>query len=476
MKSIKYFLMVASVFLSGCSFEPRACSPDVNPPPAWRTPADPETTECNLRWWESLADPVLNELILVAVNNNKDLQVAAWRVREYLGNFQIARAPLFPQLDLEALALRRSFPFNPSFLNIDPPGSLKYRKLDFLLSYEIDLWGKFRSQANAAFAQLMAQIDNRRTVVLTLVSSVARDYVTLRELDLELQISYQTLASRKESLQLAIDRFEGGLTSEIEVTQAASAYDETLAEVVRLEAEIPQQENDLSVLLGQNPHSIMRGRALDQFSFPCTVPAGLPSELLVRRPDILKAEEMLLAANAQIGMARAAFFPQISLTALYGWESLELQGLFSGASHTWQYGTNLLQTIFAGGALRGQLKVAEAQQQEAIYNYQQVVLNAFKEVENSLVGLQQAKKLVDVETDRVKVVKEYLQLAWLRYYEGQTDYLVYLDAERQLYRAEISLAKAQGSVYLNLIALYKALGGGWVLDADANLEFCASQP
>jgi multidrug efflux system outer membrane protein len=304
---------------------------------------------------------------------------------------------------------------------------------------------------------------------LTLVSAVAEAYIFLRQLDLELEIALATLESRRESLQIAKYRFEGGVTSEIEVTQAEFAYQDTLGSLKQLERLIPQQENLLSILLGQNPGSILRGKSVYQLTLPKEVPMGLPSDLLERRPDILQAENQLIAANANIGVARAAFFPQISLTGLFGGDSFELKKVFTKGARTWQIGGTLLQQIFTGGALIGQLRVTEAQKEEAVFGYEQTILNAFREVDDALIGHKKAKEEVIVRKAEVDALKEYLHLAWLRYYEGETQYLTVLDAERQLFAAEIQQAETQGDLFTTLVQIYKALGGGWVVDADSTL-------
>jgi multidrug efflux system outer membrane protein len=258
------------------------------------------------------------------------------------------------------------------------------------------------------------------------------------------------------------------------VTQAVSAYEEALAAIKNLERQIPQQENLISVLLGQSPHEILRGKAVYQFTLPKEIPTGLPSDLLERRPDIVQAEKLLIAANANIGVARAAFFPQINLTGLYGAESFQWKSLFSKTARTWQIGGNLLQAIFTGGRLMGQLDMTKAEKQEALFQYEQTILTAFQEVDDALIAHKISKELVEVYTVQVEALKEYLHLAWLRYYEGQTQYLTVLDAERQLFSAQIILAEAQGAVFITLTDLYKALGGGWVIDADTNLRVCVS--
>lgn len=463
----KAFLIVLLPFLClSCNLEPIYRRPDMELPESWRIESNDETTCANIEWWRELGDPILDTLIFQALQNNKDLQVAAWRVCEFYAHYKIVNSKLYPQLDLEGSALRERFPAQATFLPLgfDPIQS-EYRYA-FNLDLEIDFWGKIQSLSHAAFAEMMASVENRRQVVLALVTSVANSYILLRQLDLELEIALQIVADRQEYLRLATLRFQTGLTSEIEVMQATSILEESEAIVVSLQTLIPLEENLLSVLLGANPTCITRGKTLKELHLISNIPAGLPSELLCRRPDILEAESLLIAANANIGAARALFFPAISLTGLLGAESFQLSTLFAKSSQAWALGGSFIQQIFTGGRLVNQLKLTIAEKQAMIYEYEQTVLNAFKEVNDALISHEQAKKLVIVQRRRVVAEAQYLHLAWLRYYDGEADYLTVLDAERGFFDAQISLAKAQGNTFTTLVAIYKSLGGGWVLDAD----------
>lgn len=462
-------LLMLLLFLPGCSLAPRYIRPVVNPPYCWKVESNQAPTEFNQRFWEALGDPVLNALVMEALQNNRDLQVAAWRVVQFYGEFLQVRSALFPQLGLNATALREKFSYvNAPLTNPNPISS--FYSYEFNLSYQIDLWGKLRNATKAACQQLLASEENRRSVVLTLVSAVADSYIFLRQLDRQLAISKATVAVRQEAAKIAQERFVGGLTSEIEVTQSIALLDEALVVVVSLEEQIPLQENLISVLIGKNPSLIWRGREVDEFSFPYPVPTGLPSTLLTNRPDILAAEHLLMASNAQIGVARAAFFPQLTLTGLFGGASFELNKLFSKPAQMWQIGGTLFQPIFTGGLLTGQLVEAIAENREAYYKYQQTVLNAFKEVNDALISHLQARELVQVEEHRVKDLKLYLELSWYRYYEGTADYLVVLNASQELFNGELDLASAQGKVMITLVDIFKATGGGWVWDADVYLR------
>ncbi len=307
---------------------------------------------------------------------------------------------------------------------------------------------------------------------MTLVGSVASAYVQLRQLDLQLQLSRHITETRKESLRIATARFQGGLTSKIEMDQSLAVYQESIGVVVELERLVPQQENLLCVLLGEPSHTLKRGKPLPELLLPNAVPTGEPSDLLTRRPDIVQAENKLKAAHADIGVARAAFFPQLTFSSLFGFDSLHIKKLFKRNSQNWEIGGAFLQAIFTGGALVGQLKIADAQKQEMLFQYEQTILEALKEVNSFLIGFEKSKEVLEADLVRVAALKDYLELAWYRYYEGQTEYLTVVDAEREVFSAELDMVDAQGEQFLVLVKLYKALGGGWVEEVDSQaLEY-----
>lgn len=469
---MKKILLVSLGLLStSCvNLAPTYVAPDMAVPSSWREEEGDGQAVSNSAWWESLGDPVLGELINIALQNNKDLQVAAWRVSEYFAQYQKILGGLFPQISGMVGGLKEKVSVDEDFLPLQANPITPDFHLNVAMSFELDFWSKTRNASSAAFSQYLAEIENRRTVVLVLVSSVAQAYVYLRQLDLQLSIAKSIVESRKESLEIARYRFEGGLTSEIEVEQALSVYQEAIVMVKNLEREVPQQENLLSVLLGQAPGPIVRGKTIHQLELPKQVELGKPEELLTRRPDILRLENLLRAANADIGVARAAFFPQVSLSGLFGVDSLQLKTLLENASTTWLLGGSLLQTIFAGGSLVAQLRITEAQKQEMIFSYEQSILKALQEVNDACIGWQKSQEIYDATLEEVVALKEYLKLAWYRYYNGQTQYLTVLDAERKVFDAELSLASAQSDQFLYLINLYKALGGGWVIHEDQRVQ------
>jgi outer membrane protein, multidrug efflux system len=312
---------------------------------------------------------------------------------------------------------------------------------------------------------LLATEDGRRAILLTLVAAVANEYIALCALDKQLEISRRTADSRGESVRLFELRYKGGVVAELELEQVRSEYEQALAAIPDLERQIVLQENLISVLLGSNPGPIPRGRSLDELALP-RVPAGLPSELLDRRPDLLQAEQNLVAANAEIGAAKALYFPTISLTGQAGTLSTQWSKLFTADSRTWNFGPTITLPIFTAGAIRGQVAQAEARQQQALYQYQQAIQTAFRETEDALVGQLKLREQLTVQARRVKALRGYARLARLRYDNGYTSFLEVLDAERSLFNAELDYTRNQGDLFQALVNLYKAMGGGWVVQAN----------
>ena len=451
---------LVALLLSGCMIGPDYFRPVVDAPPAWRLSDQDAKDLANSSWWEQFGDPVLNGLIATALRENKDLLVASARIDEYAGRYGITRSQLFPQVSAAADGNKQK--------NV-PSGSLvkeTYNTYDTLLSasWEIDLWGKIRRQSEAANAQLIATEEGRQGVILSLVASVAGGYTTLRDLDRQLQIATDTANTRAASYQLFKDRYEGGVISLLELSQNKSQYEEALASIPPLEKAIAQQENALSILLGRNPQPIARGRTIDQLSVPA-VPQGLPSSLLERRPDLRQAEQTLIAANAQIGAAKAAYYPSISLTGMFGVASTSLSSLFTSSSQIWQYGGSLGLPIFNAGLLAGQVQVAEAQQQQALFSYQKAIQNAFREVNDSLIDQDRTRAQLETQRQQVASLQQYADTARLRYDNGYTSYLEVLDAERSLFQAQLQYTQTQQTRLQAMINLYKAMGGGWVSEA-----------
>lgn len=451
--------------ISSCNFSPPWHRPCVEMPANWRWHGGEFCAIANIRWWQQFGDPFLDCYIAIALQNNKTIKIAIENVNAAYAQLGIVRSELYPSLNFSASGFREE---SSAIVPVFPGGSRYFDlfNIAFNASYELDVWGRIRNASDAALAQLLGQIDARRTVGLTLVSSVASAYVQLRLYDMQLKISLDTLKSRKYSYELADIRFKEGLTSQLEVWQAKSEMEGAAVQVRQFQLLIAQQEDFLSVLLGQPPHDIERGLDLEQLIRPCIVPANLPSSLLNQRPDILQAEKQVIAANAGIGEARANFFPQITLTGNYGGESTQLSNILSGAARTWMYGATIVQPIFQGFLLTNQLRLAETQKRLTIFNYQQTVLQALQEVNDAIIAHIRTKQLVQINKQRVHSLSESLKLATLQYNEGETDYLNVLDAERNLFSAQLDLAQTEADYLLTYISLYKALGGGWVIDAD----------
>jgi len=465
MRKVIVFLFFA-LFVSGCMMGPNYQRPDVDTPQTWRFEDKEAKDVANTAWWKQFNDPVLNELITISLQENKDVKIAAAVIEEFMGRYGVVRAPLYPQIGAGAIAGRdRATEEGPAPMSSAVENPANNYQVFLNVSWEIDLWGKLRRATEAARADLLSTEEARRTIILSLVTSVAGAYINLRDLDKQLEIAKQTAKAREDSYKLFKLRFEGGVISELELSQVKSEYEAALAAIPLLEKTIIQQENTLSVLLGRNPGAIQRGKTVDDLVLPC-IPAGLPSDLLVNRPDIRQAEQNLISANAQIGVARAQYFPTISLTGLFGWASTDLSDLFSGPAKTWSWAVPVAAPIFTGGAISGQVKAAEAIQHQTLVRYQQVIQNAFRETEDSLVDQRKTKEQLQTLKQQVGSLTDYAQIARLRYDNGYTSYIEVLDAERSLFNAQLTYAQTQGVLFQAMINLYKAIGGGWITEAE----------
>jgi multidrug efflux system outer membrane protein len=455
-----------SLGLGGCLLGPDYVRPTVPTPATFRFEGSEAAEVANAMWWEQFGDPVLNDLIAAALADNKDVKIAAARVDQFLGQFVTTRSALFPQVNagFEASRQRSSIAGLPTL----PPGvNPVFNEFQAPLSaaWEIDFFGKVRRQTESARASLLATEEGRRATILSLVASVASSYINLRDLDQQLSIAKATTESRAGSVKVFQARFSGGDVSQMELAQSESEYEASLATIPQIETQIAQQEDALSVLLGRNPGPILRGRELTELEVP-PVPAGLPSDLLQRRPDLRQAEQNLIAANALIGAARALYFPSISLTGLFGTASGQFSKLFTGPARIWSYAGSLTVPIFTAGSISGQVSQAEAQQQQALFQYQQSIQVAFQEVDDALIALQKSREQLVVQGRQVDALRTYSRLARLRYEGGYTSYIEVLDAERSLFNAQLSYTQTNGLVFTSLIGLYKAMGGGWVVEAE----------
>ena len=452
-------LMLPALLLTACAVGPDYRRPDIDTPEEWIYASEEAAQTANARWWRQFDDPVLNQLIVTALRENKDVRIAAARVEEFIGRLRTTRGGLFPQFGYDLDGQRQKTPA--------PGGAGIGESYGAVINarWEIDLWGKLRRASEAARADLLASEEARRTVILTLVSAVANTYIGLRSLDRQLEVAIRTRDSRKEALNIFEMRYRGGVVSQMELAQVRSEYEQAAAAVPVQERRIARTENALSVLLGRNPGPIPRGRRIDELALP-PVPEALPSSLLEQRPDIRQAEQALIAANARIGVARARYFPSISLTGFFGSVSNELSDLFSGPAGTWNFAGNITGPIFTAGAISGEVQTATALQQQALLRYQQTVQQAFREVEDALIGHRKFREQLAAQRRRVAALADYARLARLRYDSGYTSYLEVVDAERSLFNAELSYARNQSDVYAALVDIYKSIGGGWVVEAE----------
>lgn len=456
----------SALIISACTLGPDYRRPTMDIPSSWRFEEKEARDAANTAWWGQFDDPVLNELIATALKENLDLRTASLRVEEFMGRYGISRAGLFPQAGAAGVAQRKSV---TQYSNPPWPASSDNTYYDFqallTASWEIDIWGRLRRATEAARADLLGTEEGRRAVIMTVVAAVAATYTDLRDLDKQLDIAERTTKSREDSFKLFNLRFDRGLISELELRQIESEYLSALATISLLEKQILQQENALSLLLGHNPGPIVRGKTLDRLVLPA-VPAGIPSQLLERRPDIRRAEQDLIAANARIGVAKALYFPTISLTGFLGLESTELSSLFSGPARIWNYAAQISVPVFNAGGIAGTIKATEALQQQALVRYQQAVQTAFREVEDALIDQAKSREQLARQKKQVEALQAYLGLAKLRYENGYTSYLEVLDAERGLFNAELSYTQTQGVLFRALVNLYKFMGGGWQVEAD----------
>jgi len=455
-------ILAVLVLEAGCMMGPKYKRPAVDVPQQYRAPAPQEASQAsslgNEQWWQVYQDPVLTQLIHTAIAQNYDVRIAAARVLEAQAQVGITRANQLPSASIGANVFSEQ---NAKVSNLFPAYQVNGGELNLSVIWNLDFWGKYRRQTEAARAQLLETEWGQRAVMSSLVANVAATYFQLRALDSELEISQRTLASRQESLKLTQFLESHGSNSGLDVSQAEQLVYTVSETIPDLERQIQQQENVLSVLLGENPQSKPRGRALTEQPVPQNVPAGLPSELLERRPDVRQAEQIVVAANAQIGVAKASFFPSLSLTGLGGLESNALHHFISQPSETWSGAFSVSQPVFQGGALRSQLRLARANWQEAVFSYQQTVQNALEQVSNSLVASQKDREFREQQELLTQAAQQTDQLSEVLYKNGGASYLQVLTSESNYFSAELNLVQAQLNERLALVQLYQAVGGGW---------------
>jgi outer membrane protein, multidrug efflux system len=463
-KKLTTLVLLVSL-VSGCAVGPDYKRPTTSVPSTYRGLTPEQAAEAgpaslaDLKWWEVFQDEQLQGLIRTALQQNYDVRIAATRILQAQAQLGITRADQFPTVTAGDSLTRERTSAEPT-VGL-PPIKTNVYEVNGSFNWELDFWGKFRRATEAAQANLLASQWAREEVISTLVSNVAAAYFQLRELDLELEISQRTLGTRQDSLKLTRSLEVHGATSMLDVRQAEQLVFTAAEEIPDLERRIEQEENFISILLGNNPGAVPRGRRLTDQPHAPEVPAGLPSSLLERRPDIRQAEENLIAANARIGVAKAAYFPQITLTATGGYQSFALSDLFTGPAGLWSFVGALTQPIFEGGRIRSGVRLAKAQQQETLLTYQQTIQGAFRDVSDALIAYRKNQEFRIQQEHLAESAKDAARLSDMRYRGGVTSYLEVLTNDTNYFTAELGLAQAQLNELLALVQVYKALGGGW---------------
>lgn len=462
---LSLILIALFAMASGCAIGPDYRRPAIDVPQAFRFDAEGSREVADSEWWKQFNDPVLAKLVVEALENNKTVKIAAANVDRASGLLMTTSSLFFPQINYGGVAERSRVSKN-TISQLVPGDPYNTFQAVGSASWEIDLWGRIRRLSESARANLYATIEARRGVVLSLITEVASAYVQLRALDEQLRIARDTLNAYRESVRIFELQNKYGQVSGMTVQQARSQYETAAAQIPQIETRIAQTENALSLLLGRNPGPIERGAKLSDLTMP-PIPTGLPSDLLERRPDVLQAEQNLIAANAQVGAAKALFFPTISLTGAAGWASDELSTLFLGPSKLWNYAGNVVGPIFTGGGILGQFRQSSASREAALLGYQQAVQSAFADTENALVSRKNILEQLLAEQRRVAAFREYERLAELQYNGGYTPYLTVLNAQQELFPAELQAVTTNAASFIAVINLYKALGGGWIAKGEA---------
>jgi len=467
---MKQRLVVATLaagLLTGCMVGPNYRRPAVTTPNVFRgsteaTPPTDLTSLADLKWFDVFKDERLQDLVRTALVQNYDLRDAVARVDAARANLGIVRADQFPTVDASADVSANRFSTGGQIPLEGFPQQRTFGTVAInLVSFEADIWGRLRRATEAARAELLASDDTRKSVITTVIAEVAGAYFNLLELDVEMEIAKRTLAAREDSLRLIRVRAQGGVATLLEVREGEQLVYGAAQVIPGTVQQIQQTENAIKLLLGEPPGGIVRGQSLVEQEEPPSVPAGLPSSLLERRPDIRAAEQNLVAANANIGVAKAAYFPRITLTGFFGFQSTELSSLFSGSTNAWQIFPQVTQPIFNGGRLRSNVRLSEAQDQIALVQYERVIQNAFREVSDALVQYRQTREVRSWRERLVAALQDRSRLAYMRYRGGVATLLNALDADRDLFEAELGLAQTRRDELLALVQLYRALGGGW---------------
>lgn len=464
-------LALTTVVVTACApVGPDYKRPELAPPTTYRgVPVTAPESIADTPWWQVFDDAALQALLREAVANNLDLRLAVARVVEARALAGVAKSFLYPEISLSA-----GYAGNQASRNSQPPGALEngdrtYNNTQVVanLSWEADLFGRLRRTNEAAFARYLATEEGRRAVLVTVVSDVATGYFLLRELDLQLEIARRTLAVNDQTVTYYADRLQGGVSNRLEVDQARANRALTGASIPDIERRIAIVENALSVLVGRAPGAIARGRTLEESVLPPAVPVGVPASLLERRPDVIQAERLLVAANADVGAAKALFYPTISLTGSLGTVSGDLGDFLKGDSIIWSIGAGLFQPLFNAGRIRRNHEAAQARFDQAIVVYQRSALNAYREVADALVSIQKFAEMRAEQEGGVVALRDAAELSRLRYETGLSSYLEVLIADQQLFQLELQLARTRGDQFRGLAQLYRSLGGGWQAESSA---------
>jgi outer membrane protein, multidrug efflux system len=467
MQTVVVLFATLTALLAGCTLGPDYQRPALPVPEQHRdaeppVPGREAASLADMQWFALFQDEILQALVRTALENNYDIRVAAARVLEAAAQLGVTRSALLPTIDGTAAVSRDRVSQElsvPLPAGVSPEGNTF--ALGLALTWEVDIWGRIRRQTESARADLFAAEWAQRAVLVTVISQVASAYFTLRELDDELAIAQRTLASRQKSLNLTQLRLERGVSTRLDVTQAQTLLYTAAVTIPQVERQMVQTENAIRLLLAQPPGDILRGRILTEQPIPPEIPAGLPAALLERRPDIRASEEGLISANAQIGAAKALYFPRISITGLLGIESAELDRFIKSRALTWHIGADALQPIFNYGRIRSLNEATQASYLRLLAQYEQTIQTAFREVSDALIGYRKSREQRIQQELLVGSLRDRVGLANQRFFGGLDTYLQVLDAERDLFDAELNLARLQRDERLNIVGLYRALGGGW---------------
>lgn len=452
----------------GCAVGPDYRRPEVAMPDAWNEDLSHAAEAANMEWWKQFEDPVLDELIATALVENKDLSIAAARIAEFAGRLQTSRSDLFPEINYGGSVNRdqRSQEGATPIRRDEERTNTNYLAT-VGVGWELDLWKRIGKASEASRAELLSVVEERQALVLSLVSAVAISYLDLLSLDRQLEITRETVAYRGEWLQVFEKKGAGGQISGLELAQVRSAYEQAAAKVPRVELQISLAENELSILLGRNPGPIQRGKALDTLG-TLEVPQGIPADVLIRRPDVRRKEQSLIAANARISEVRAQYFPKISLTGLFGFASTEISNWLTDSASLWSLGLGMVGPLFTGGRIKGEVRQAEAKQQQMLYDYLKTIQISLGEVEDALISIQKLRELLAVQDREIAALEEYSAVARNRYDAGYAmSYLEILDADRNYYAVRIEQTQTREELFAALVKSYKAMGGGWGSASDS---------